>query len=1330
LNSQKQRQFVRLKTRQAARIRFSDDSVVECEIRDFCPTGFYLSFSGQEAGAMVGPSLAQSSIVVEFPAGAGATLRTHAVPGRVAHCGEAGLGIFADEMPTPAFQAMLEHRAGLYRSAGEAKPEELDPVDARTIRLQCLSLYRPFLSRVINEFFRLANAHGAEEYRGGGAGLGDQPPFLAALGQLKLERDGIQNIFATAALARVEQGSAQAAGAKDKETGELSLVEEDEFDDWLNLAAVINKLEAGLHQYLGFFERLYHLLSARDQEKDYDAAYFQGSLGQSSPFSPDALCRAFQRALQGVNMGVAQRAVFYRLFGQAVALHGAAFYESLTNVAAVAERRQVRSGERRRASDQDRFEAPVIPGGQVAAPQMFGAEANAAESMGYSLDRTLAALNASGLMGPTTVPVPQAGGAPPGPGLEYAGAIALESSLIRTTGVLQQVVSQLSKQMPAGEMPYALTLPAGTEGLPEASTNEILLALDGLLQTRQGHRPEAWNPSLTEQLRTRLAKAGGDAVTIAPQQQQLLDSLANLFDQVMGEYSPASELEGLLKRFEAPFFKLALKDPDFLVSDKHPARQVINILDQYAIAADDTGKFFDPKLPKVLAVLVDNIIAKADQEPDVYEKAVQTLEKMLQPLQKVRKQRIHRLQETSEGKHRILQSRIRVLTELEARLGGRQVPRMLLRLLDSGWRHYLSLLELREGMQGREWEAGIDVVDRLLVWLAPDFRPGEDYALDVAELMRQLGQGMATVCIEPNHLDCLFREVDAVLLGRIRDPALGVEHVQLEPGRVLRGYEEEGGELPKDSKLREQLVLGSWWNIVIEGSKPTPVQLIWLSQPPGNCAFANRSATKKYEFSVAELARMKEAGRAELATDKELPILERSESSLIDAVYKHLSHQTNHDPVTDLINRKALLQQLGLMASMPVCKDQVHALGILEFDQLRVIAHQHGMEARDALLRQLAAEVQQRLRPDDVLAALGGDSFAAYLPVCDAVEGRRILSEVLAWLKGYRFQRDGDSFSIGATVGLLEFAPGSIESEEVLRRADAACMQATAMGRNQIQLYTADDAGVKGQEALMEWAGRIDKILDRDGLYLRCQLVSPIDPASGFEPYYEILLGVRDPDGANVGPQPFIQAVERWNRVHDIDRWVVDKVFQWVRGNRDTFDAIGGFSVNLSAQSLNNEELLAFLHRELSMPDIPVEKIMFEITETGTINSYAAAQDFIQQIRRYGCKFCIDDFGSGYASYGHLKNLHTDTLKIDGIFIKDMLSSPADLAMVRSMNEIGHSLGMKVVAEFVATPEILAAVREIGVDYAQGYALHEPMPIEGLVQAVADRVKAGDTRTG
>jgi hypothetical protein len=414
---QQNRQFVRLKTRQQARLRLAGDGFVACEIRNFCPTGFFLRLLGQDPANILGPSLIQATVAVEFTGSPESGGQTYTVEGRVVHYAETGLGILAKSLPAPAFQALLDYRVGLYQAAGESRPDDLDPVDARTIRLQCLSLYRPFLARVAQEFFRLANEHGAEEYRSD-IGLTKQSLYLSGLAEIKLNQGRIQQQFVREAIGKVEQaappGTTAAAAA---EVAELSLVEEDEFEDWLNLAATINKLEVGLQRQLGYFERLYLRLADKSPEQDDDAAFYHGSLGQYSPFSPDALCRSFQLPLAGLNLTNAQRALFYRLFGQAVDIHGPAFYDSLGKVVAVAERRQSRA-RRRRASDQAYTEAA---GGYHQAPPAgpFSTEAPAPETMGYSLDRTLSALNEFGL----GLPIPAGRAEAPG-GTHPGGSVA------------------------------------------------------------------------------------------------------------------------------------------------------------------------------------------------------------------------------------------------------------------------------------------------------------------------------------------------------------------------------------------------------------------------------------------------------------------------------------------------------------------------------------------------------------------------------------------------------------------------------------------------------------------------------------------------------------------------------------------------------------------------------------------------------------------------------------------------------------------------------------------------------------------------------------------
>jgi diguanylate cyclase (GGDEF)-like protein len=492
------------------------------------------------------------------------------------------------------------------------------------------------------------------------------------------------------------------------------------------------------------------------------------------------------------------------------------------------------------------------------------------------------------------------------------------------------------------------------------------------------------------------------------------------------------------------------------------------------------------------------------------------------------------------------------------------------------------------------------------------------------------------------------------------------------------------------------------------------MQLIWLSQPPSNCAFANRSATTKQELSLAELSRRMQSGLAKPGKDFDLPLIDRSEHALFDETYQSLMHQVMNDPLTGLLNRKGFMQRLNQMA-MPDQADQVHAVAIIEFDQFRMIYNSCGAEAAEGLARKLASEVRALIGSDVVVAALRDDTLALLLTHCNRVEGCSAVEKLLSQVKDYPFQHEQHSYSIGFNVGLAEYVPDRFSAAEAIRRADSACITAKSMGRNRMQIYEQSSPQLQSQESLMDWAGRIDAILKGSGLHLRCQQVTPIGSNTSLLPYYEVLLGIESETGEVIQPMHFIPVVESLQRSHEVDIWVMENVFEWLRANQKGFASMGGLAINLSATSLSNPEVMRYLQKVLPDSGFPTDKITFEITETAAIGSYGAAQDFIREIRRYGCKFSLDDFGSGFTSYAHLKNLRTDTLKIDGSFVKDMLKNSGDYAMVKSMNDIGHSLGLRTVAEYVESPMILEALKEIGVDYAQGYAIHKPCRLDELI---------------
>ncbi|MBS0311812.1 MAG: EAL domain-containing protein, partial [Proteobacteria bacterium] len=398
---------------------------------------------------------------------------------------------------------------------------------------------------------------------------------------------------------------------------------------------------------------------------------------------------------------------------------------------------------------------------------------------------------------------------------------------------------------------------------------------------------------------------------------------------------------------------------------------------------------------------------------------------------------------------------------------------------------------------------------------------------------------------------------------------------------------------------------------------------------------------------------------------------------------------------------------------------RTHAVGIIEFDQFRMIVNTCGEDVAEKLTRSLAREVGAHIGPDAVLASFRDDTFALMLPNCKRVEGCSAIDSLLDRVKDYSFQHGQHSYSIGFNVGITEFAPDRFSAAEAIRRADSACITAKSQGRNRMQIYDQASPQLQSQESLMDWAGRIDSFLKGSGLHLRCQQVMPLVGGNTRLPYYEVLLGIEGEGGVEILPGHFIPAVERLQRAHEVDIWVMRNVFEWIAANRSEFASVGGFAINLSATSLSNPEVMRYLQEMLPVSDFPTEKIIFEITESAAIESYGAAQDFIREIRRYGCKFSLDDFGSGFTSYAHLKNLRTDTLKIDGSFVKDMMQNSSDFAMVKSMNDIGHSLGLLTVAEYVESETTLEALREIGVDYVQGYAIHRPCRIDDILSMAA-----------
>ncbi len=1295
------RRFARQPTLQTARIRFGEGAPFPSEIRDYCQTGLYVAFLGAGSPETAIPVLTGAPVQIEFAVADSALFRCS---GRVTRVSPGGVGVFVTAMPEGALQALDGAKARLARSGLSLSGAGLDAQQSRELLLECDSLFRRSFDAALEDYFQQA----AERL---GEASQDEPTFLgrsrydSAIQELLAQRGRIADDFFAAMRNHIRQPGSIAVPDKAPTTDSLALVAEDEFEDWLNLSAIINQIEEEVAVPSYEVGQRYARLVGLPVDR------------KNNPFGPQVICRTFQGAIQGLAFSNAIRAVLYKALGQTISRHAPALYQQLNQA--------LGSLQPITPPRPDRLPASAVkpPPAQPAArsqPRLSLAEiadtlnslckqdqagiSQTPESVEYGLDRILASLNqtqrrTAGWPGtPVARPARQAGAA-----LGRAAAVRLEP--LQVVGRLQQTARQLivgDDQTPKPADARA----GGGAVLPEAGLRDLLIALDGLPLASEA---APGMPSLGEQIDARIAASGGGARRLAAHHRQILDGSAGLFARARAGFVPGSDVAALMKRLERPLLKLALRDTRFPGLPDHPARQMLDLIEQYAVAADDQGRIFDAKLQRFLFLLVDRVRSQADDDPGIFEAVRDSLEKVLSPILQIRRTRVARLQEACEGRERIRSARARVNTALEQRLAGREVPDILLRLLDAGWRQYLVLLEMREGTHGDAWDAGLAVLDRLFAWLGS----GSDAArtADAAQaLLGEIERALSTVNVDATLLAAFIDELG----DRLTDDTASVPGsamVRVPPGRPAAQMD-EGDAMPAHRQLADRLRVGDWWDFNLDGSQ-VPMQLIWISQPPSNCTFANRSATSKTDLTLVELSRQMQRGHAKPGKDLDLPLIERSEHALFDESYQHLVRQVMHDPVTGLLNRKGFMQRLNQLA-MPGQADRAHAVGIIEFDQFRMIYNTCGVEAAEGLARSLADTVRAHIGPDAVLAAFRDDTLALLLPNCNRVEECSAVDSMLDRVRDYPFQHAQHSYSIGFNIGISEYAPARFNAIEAVRRADSACITAKSLGRNRMQIYEQASPQLQSQESLMDWAGRIDAFLNGSGLHLRCQQVMPIGAGTSLLPYYEILLGIEGEDGVAVLPMHFIPAVERLKRAHELDIWVLRNVFEWIGANRPDFASVGGFAINLSATSLSNPEVMRYLQKVLPNGDVPTDKIIFEITETAAIESYGAAQDFIREIRRYGCKFSLDDFGSGFASYAHLKNLCTDTLKIDGSFVKDMLKNPGDHAMVKSMNDIGHSLGLRTVAEYVESPLILEALREIGVDYAQGYAIHQPCRLDAF----------------
>ncbi len=876
------------------------------------------------------------------------------------------------------------------------------------------------------------------------------------------------------------------------------------------------------------------------------------------------------------------------------------------------------------------------------------------------------------------------------------------------------------------------TPPADTFG-----TSDILSALS-TIEAELGEDAALTDVRVRPRLVQLLREKHGDNKRLNEEDYDTLNVMESLVDSLQEDSFLTDGIREWIARLEITLNKLAARDPAFLQPSDEGPHSAVQMLNQLGRLGNqkDVREGIDLEVGRRVDELLKKVVSEFDENPQVFDQVVDELNPLVDKQTRAYRGNVERTVRASEGQQKLARARRTVLGEMEERLSGREVPELLLKLLNPGWRNLLVHTHLRKGADSHEFQDQLALVDQLWGQLDGSIEEGSDAYMDPDKLLKRVVEGLNSISFDPSKRTPLIMALSSALVGDTTGKKSEVRYSPVEPSGVadalgLDGLlpdvepvldtddEEIRSSWSKAVERARRIQVGEWLAAADPQGRPLILTVAFVGDDASSFVLVNRKGIKNRELVLREMADGLHKGEITLLDDYDLPLMERASQRMLENMHNQLAYQASHDDLTQLLNRKEFERHVDESIQKAKAEESQHALLYLDLDQFKIVNNTSGHTAGDELLKMIADELTKALSNRAAqIARLGGDEFGVLVENVETQEARDLAEDLLNCVRRARFEWDGRTYNLTASMGLV-FIDQTMDSvDSAMQYADEACYTAKDAGRNRLLEYELGDANMMRRHGVMEWVTQLDKALEEDRLILNCQRIEPIvngrPGVDGGEQHYEILLTLIDELGDTMPPTDFIIAAETYNRMTAIDRWVIERVFHWMSINRDKLDHFGGFSINVSGHSINDETFPDFVLEQFSKSQAPTSKVCFEITETAAIANLDNAVDFMNRMKIIGCQFSLDDFGTGLSSYSYLRNLPVDFVKIDGVFVKDIANNPGDYAVVRSINEIGHYMGKKTIAEYVEDADVLERLREIGVDFAQGYQIAKPLPLEEL----------------
>ncbi len=1074
----------------------------------------------------------------------------------------------------------------------------------------------------------------------------------------------------------------------------LSLVSKDDFEDWLTANVAIKYLEAELgyelHEVLQIVSYLF------DKSFEYD----------DCPLAPQAIIGSLKASIDKLEIPAAPQILIYKTLSRNLREALKSFYlEVITSLKKVQVDYKPLQDTESQVQVENKAEAELVD----------------------SLDDDERLLTPKEDMVPagvvnnsapvTDYPSDEGAVAPSGDNLQY------QASDPAISGTLDTLSRLHASSLKGGQLGTASAEPVSEVGQVNVPIGQYAPAqLVGAISQLQHQRTDT---SLIERKKLRtwiqsgLSEMPGGAKNIGHQESELIDVTDRFFDVIVEKIGVSGLLEKWLEKLKLTILKVVLRDKTFFSNAAHPARQMLNKLAKLSASEKADKK----RLEKVLDRFIDKVVADFDHDEQAIEKVVKELDALLERQAIAQKRNSDRIARAYEGKQKVASARHKIVTDINALVQGQSVPVVLMELLDkAGWREHLALVAVRDGEQSENYAEALNVVDVLLTWLGEEVGEDEQWAIElemeleapsILELLTRELTIVGPVGYKGvlKHLeDCLFHDVDPLLVK--------IDRYEWPYDKTEKDLKDLRPDLEQDTqasywhKRVVSMKVGDWVEVKDEQGRARCLRLAWSGSESFRFVFVDSQGMKDEDLPLYQLVEMFKSNRASFVDNDEVPLVDQGLHQMVQSVYEELASQSSCDVLTGLLNRQAFERGLEQSISGALTNQSKVSLIYIDVDKFNITNTSYGHHAGDALLKHVAQIIKAQGLEDAFCGRLGGNEFGMILVNCSLQTAKDVATLICKSVSEQSFKWEDHAINTTVSVGLADFELKIDSYSTLMRKAGIACDSAKEYGRNRVVVYEALDKDQHKRDQMIQWVQRLDQDLD-ELLALRCQEIRAITTDPDVRPHYEILLGVRD-NGQILPPAMLIEAAEHFGRMAKVDRWVIQNVLRWMEAHEGAVAKSSGFSINLSGNSLSDDSFLEFILGQFAASTIPPELICFEITETAAITNLADAIEFIRVLKQTGCKFSLDDFGSGLSSYAYIQKLPVDFIKIDGVFIRNIANNERDQALVKSINELAHFMGMKTVAEYVENYEILNVLRKIGVDHSQGFGIKKPGLLEEL----------------